>query len=129
MTIHTEPKVFPAGEQELARYPFGEHAQVTVWQGIGDTGDGGQLGAGYATYQGQFDWILQYDAVYYFLEGELEITHDGAAHKAGPGDVMFLPRGASVTYHSPGGCRIFWAIYPGNWEEISDFSVAQGTSP
>ena len=100
---------------------------MTVWQGIGNTGDGVQMGAGYATYKGRFDWILQYDAVYYFLEGELEIAHDGATYKAGPGDVMFLPRGASVTYRQRRRMSGLLGDLPRQLEEISDFSIAQGT--
>ena len=122
----TEPQVFPAGQQELKEFPFGRHANVTVWQGIGDAP--GSMGAGYATYQGRFDWVLQYDAVYYFLEGTLTITHGERTYTAGVGDVMFLPRHAPVTYESPEGCKIFWAIYPGDWEQASDFSVAERTT-
>jgi ethanolamine utilization protein EutQ len=120
------PVVF-SGEQRMEEFSFGDQARVTVWQGIGGTGQGDGLGAGYATYQGTFDWVLRYDAVYYFLEGILKLTHDGTTYTASEGDVMFIPRGASVTYHSTEGCRIFWAIVPGNWEEISDFSIAQDT--
>ena len=36
---------------------------------------------------------------------------------------MFIPKGSKGHYISPGGCRLFWAIFPGNWEAISDFSI------
>lgn len=38
---------------------------------------------------------------------------------------MFLPRGYKARYTSAEGCRLFWSIYPGNWEETTDFSINQ----
>jgi hypothetical protein len=36
---------------------------------------------------------------------------------------MTIRKGSKGRYVSPEGCRLFWAISPGNWEEISDFSI------
>jgi ethanolamine utilization protein EutQ (cupin superfamily) len=124
----TDITVFKAGEQELTEMPFGDYATVAVWQGIGGSGIPDKMGVGYADYRGTWDWVPAYDAVYYMLAGELNLTRDGVTHTASAGDVMFIPRGSVLSYDSPDGCRVFWAIDPGNWEQISDFSVPERTA-
>ncbi|TGD99501.1 cupin domain-containing protein [Methylobacterium nonmethylotrophicum] len=49
---------------------------------------------------GKFDWIYDIDETIYFLEGSATIS-DGhsPARTFGPGDVLFLPRGAVCHWH------------------------------
>lgn len=119
-----EIRVWHAADHPLDQFDFGAKAEVGVWQGLG-TDSTTSMGAGTATYKGQFEWVLNYDAVYYFLEGTLALTKRGITHHGSVGDIMFIPKGSAVTYESEQGCRIFWAILPGNWEAISDFSIAR----
>lgn len=49
---------------------------------------------------GKFQWIYEIDETIYFLEGSATIS-DGhnPARTFGPGDVLFLPRGAVCDWH------------------------------
>jgi len=106
----------------LRDYPFGGGGTVKSWQPLGGS-DPGSLGAGVCEYRGVVDWDLHYEAVYYMISGSLTVIDDDGEHTVSAGQMMSLPRGSKGRYVSPAGCRLFWAIFPGNWEEISDFSV------
>ena len=106
----------------LADYPFGSAGSVKSWQPLGAT-DPASLGAGVCEYKGVFEWDLHYEAVYYMISGSLTVIDEDGEHTVGPGQIMTIPKGSRGRYVSPEGCRLFWAIYPGNWEEISDFSI------
>jgi ethanolamine utilization protein EutQ (cupin superfamily) len=106
----------------LADYPFGDAGTVKSWQPVGGA-DPGLLGAGVCEYRGVFDWDLHYDAVYYLISGSLSVIDADGEHRVEAGQIMWIPNGSRGRYVSPGGCRLFWAIHPGNWEEISDFGI------
>jgi ethanolamine utilization protein EutQ (cupin superfamily) len=106
----------------LREYPFGATGTVKSWQPLGDA-DPGSLGAGVCEYRGVFDWDLHYDAVYYMISGSLTVIDGDGEHTVVAGQMMSIPKGSKGRYVSPEGCRLFWAIFPGNWEEISDFSI------
>ena len=115
----------------LADYPFGATGTVKSWQPLGAAGSA-SLGAGVCEYQGVFEWDLHYEAVYYMISGALTVIDEDGEHSVGPGQIMTIPKGSKGRYVSPEGCRLFWAIYPGNWEEISDFGIngpAAGEQP
>ena len=57
------------------------------------------------------------------ISGSLTVIDEDGEHSVGPGQIMTIPKGSKGRYVSPEGCRLFWAISPGNWEEISDFSI------
>ena len=99
-------------------YPFGDDATTGVWQPVGGTAWPGGLGAGTATFRGTWTTTLHYEIVYLVLNGTLDIDHDGRTFRAAPQDMLHMHHGATVTYRSDEGCRLFWACYPGNWEEV-----------
>lgn len=115
-------EVYDPGEAVLQDYPFGSAGTVRSWQTVGAE-EATSLGAGVCEYRGTFDWDLHYDAVYHLLSGSLTVTDTDGEHTVGPGQIMFIPKGSQGHYVSPEGCRLFWAICPGNWEQISDFSI------
>lgn len=112
--------VFKAGEAPLEEVPWTDTARITVFQPIGGSGQPDLMGLGFATYEGHFDEDVQYDAGYYILEGTLTLRDGDVVHTAHQGDIMFMPKGSKVVYESPEGCKVFFAIYPGNWEEITE---------
>jgi ethanolamine utilization protein EutQ (cupin superfamily) len=107
---------------ELTDYPFGAAGSVKSWQPVG-ADEAASLGAGVCEYKGIFDWDLHYDAVYFLLSGSLTVVDGEGEHTVRAGQIMFIPKGSVGHYVSPEGCRLFWAICPGNWEQISDFSI------
>ena len=78
--------------------------------------DGSSMAAGYmALDKGEFIWTLTYDEVDIVLEGELVITRGNVAVHANPGDVIFIPKGSSITFGTPEKVRFIYVAFPANW--------------
>lgn len=82
------------------------------------SGDSSSMATGYmALDKGEFPWTLTYDEVDIVLEGELIITRDNVAVHANPGDVIFIPKGSSITFGTPNNVRFIYVAFPANWNE------------
>jgi ethanolamine utilization protein EutQ len=80
--------------------------------------DGSSMAAGYmALEKGEFPWTLTYDEVDIVLEGELVITRGSVAVHGKPGDVIFIPKGSSITFGTPTQVRFIYVAFPANWNE------------
>jgi ethanolamine utilization protein EutQ (cupin superfamily) len=112
--------VLHADAEQRKSYDYGQPVRVTVWEPLEPAAE--SLGAGTVTYDGQFDWDFKYEIAYYVLEGRLTLRSNGATETAEAGDIAVIRRGASVSFDAE-RCRAFWALYPGNWAEISDRKV------
>lgn len=65
-------------------------------------------------------WVLPYEEALYIISGELTIEADGYAVVGRTGDVVTAEKGVEmVTYATP-GTRVFFASYPGNWQDASN---------
>jgi ethanolamine utilization protein EutQ len=62
-----------------------------------------------------FDWTLNYDEVDYIIEGRLEVRKDGRTTAANKGEVIFIPKGSSITFSAPDFARIMYVTYPADW--------------
>lgn len=86
--------------------------------------DGSPLAAGYMALDAQtsgggvFPWTLTYDEIDIVLEGELIITREGEQVRGGPGDVIFIPKGSTITFGTPSYARFVYVAYPANWSEL-----------
>mgnify|MGYP003573558822 CR=1 FL=1 len=49
------------------------------------------------------------------LEGELHIRAGGKTYIGKPGDVFFIPSGASIEFGTPSSVRFVYVTYPANW--------------
>lgn len=102
---------------ELAFAPLGVAGArlAEVAQAVGPERSG-TLGCGFARFEGcRFPWELSYDEVVHVLEGSMRVLVGGDELAAGPGDVVFLPRGSRVEYRFDGACTLFFATYPVDW--------------
>jgi ethanolamine utilization protein EutQ len=78
------------------------------------------LGGGFSRFTGQAelaDWTLRYDEVFYVIEGELVIESAGQTVRGGPGEVILIPAGTTVTYRSGPGTKAFFVLHPRDWAE------------
>jgi ethanolamine utilization protein EutQ len=108
--------------------PFGQGLATTgtnvrLKDGV-TASDGSPMAAGYMELdRGEFPWTLTYDEVDVVLEGELVITRQDAGRddqvRGGPGDVIFIPKGSSITFGTPGHVRFVYVAFPANWNEQS----------
>lgn len=81
--------------------------------------DDSEMSAGFLTIEkSSFDWELCYEEIDIVLEGSLSITINGETYYACQGDVLFVPKGAKVTWGSSGYVKLFYVTYPANWPEL-----------
>lgn len=78
--------------------------------------DGAPMAAGYMTLErGAFPWTLDYAEMDVVLEGELVITRGTETVRAGPGDIVFVPKGSKITFGTPSFVRFAYVTYPADW--------------
>lgn len=63
-----------------------------------------------------FPWTLNYDEVDYVIEGQLDILIGGEKISAGPGEVVFIPKGSSIRFSVPDRARFLYVTYPADWQ-------------
>ena len=77
-----------------------------------------RLGAGLMEMENTtFPWSLNYDEMDYVIEGELSILIGGEKITAGPGEVLYIPKGSSIQFSVSGRARFLYFVYPANWQE------------
>jgi len=82
------------------------------------TQDRSPMGAGYmALDKGEMQWTLNYDEMDIVLEGELVITRGTEQVRGSPGDVIYIPKGSSITFGTPSQTRFVYVVFPVNWNE------------
>lgn len=87
--------------------------------------DGSPMAAGFMTLDApaggqlaEFRWTLSYDEVDIVLAGELVITRGGEQVRGGPGDVLFIPKGSTITFGTPSRADFVYVAFPANWNEL-----------
>ena len=77
---------------------------------------GAPMAAGFMSlHAGSFPWTLDYDEVEYVIEGELHVGTDAGTVVGRPGDVLYIPRGTSITFGTPSWAKFLYVTYPANW--------------
>ena len=64
-----------------------------------------------------FPWTLNYDELDYVISGRLDILIDGQKVSAGPGEVIYIPKGSSIQFSVEDKARFLYFVYPANWQE------------
>ena len=82
------------------------------------TQDQSPIGAGYMSLdKGEMQWTLTYDEIDIVLEGELVITRGSEQVRGKTGDVIYIPKGSSITFGTPNWTRFVYVVFPVNWNE------------
>ena len=66
-----------------------------------------------------FPWTLNSDELDYVISGHLDILINGQTVSAGPGEVIFIPKGSSIQFSVKDKARFLYFVYPANWQEQS----------
>ena len=92
---------------------------TNVWlKDVVVTQDRSPMGAGYMSLdKGEMQWTLTYDEIDIVLEGELVITRGGEQVRGKTGDVIYIPKGSSITFGTPNWTRFVYVVFPVNWNE------------
>ncbi len=78
--------------------------------------DGSPVAAGYMTLTaGKFPWTLTYDEVQIVMEGELHIGTKNGTLIGRAGDVLYVPKGSSITFGTPSWAKFVYVTFPADW--------------
>lgn len=76
-----------------------------------------RLGAGLMEMEDTtFSWTLNYDEMDYVIEGQLSILIGSERVTAGPGEVIYIPKGSSIQFSVSGKARFLYFVYPADWK-------------
>ncbi len=113
-------KVVHMSNVQVERFLEGRTTPGTnVWlKDVVVTQDRSPMGAGYMSLdKGEMQWTLTYDEIDIVLEGELVITRGSEQVRGKTGDVIYIPKGSSITFGTPGWTRFVYVVFPVNWNE------------
>lgn len=63
-----------------------------------------------------FPWTLNYDEMDYVISGRLDILINGDRVSAGPGEVIYIPKGSKIQFSVAGHARFLYFVYPADWQ-------------
>jgi ethanolamine utilization protein EutQ len=63
-----------------------------------------------------FPWTLHYDEMDYVIDGRLSILIQGETITAGPGEVLYIPKGTSIQFSAAGRTRFLYFVTPADWQ-------------
>ena len=63
-----------------------------------------------------FPWTLNYDEMDYVVEGRLDILINGQTISAGPGELIYIPKGSEIRFSVTGHARFLYFVYPADWQ-------------
>ena len=63
-----------------------------------------------------FPWTLNYDELDYVISGRLDVLINGQKVSAGPGEVIYIPKGSSIQFSVEDKARFLYFVYPANWQ-------------
>lgn len=121
-TVSRKPPVLHASIRDAKLEPFpypGPPADMAVnTVDVVTADDGSPVAAGYMSItKGEFPWTLTYDEVQVVLEGELHLGGEAGGKIGRPGDVLFVPKGSSITFGTPSWAKFVYVTFPANWED------------
>ena len=64
-----------------------------------------------------FPWTLNYDEMDYVISGTLEVRCNGRTVSAGPGELIYIPKGSAIQFSVAGHARFLYFVYPADWQK------------
>lgn len=111
---------FAISDASLERSP-GQDGDIFVSNMV-DQRHGGRITIGFGRYAPNqtLDETMKVDDVMIVLEGKLSVTSGGSTVTAGPGEIVYMPKGETVTIRSHAqGALTAYVTYP-HWQEAHD---------
>lgn len=111
---------FAITDARLERSP-GQTAEVYAGN-VADQRHGGPVTIGYGRYGANvsIDEHIAVDDVMIILKGRITVDSDAGTATAGPGEIIYMPKGSKVTIRShEEGADTAYVTYP-HWQEAQD---------
>ena len=67
--------------------------------------------------ESDFPWHLDYDEIDYVIDGHLTIATEKGIAEAGPGQMIFIPKGSSIRFQAKNYARFLYVTYPADWQQ------------
>ena len=98
--------------------------------GLVNTSYSEALGAGIGTFEDcAMEWTVTYDEVLFITEGELTLRVGGDAYRAGPGDVLLIPKDTALVYEAGEKVTYFYAVCPVEKSPSTNQPIDYPTAP
>lgn len=100
-------------------FPFAIESKDVYLKDIISVEESPRLGCGMMELKNgtSFKWKLDYDEIDYIIDGTLDIIIDGRTVSASAGEILFIPKGSSISFSTPDETRFVYIVYPANWAE------------
>lgn len=71
------------------------------------------LGAGIGVFEKcEIEWTVTYDEVLFIKEGKFTLQVGDKTYRAGPGDILWIPKDTPLVYEAGERVVFFYAVYP-----------------
>ncbi len=101
-------KLFRKADQDLTPNERGGAVRGLINPTISDA-----MGGGIGTFEDCANaWTVTYDEVLFIMEGELTLRVGDNAYRAGPGDVLWIPKDTALVYEAGEKVTFFYAVCP-----------------
>ena len=102
---------------EADRLDTGRSGDVVYTHDLFTLGESPRLGCGIMEMRSTaFPWTLSYDEMDYVIGGRLDILINGDKVSAGPGEVIYIPKGSSIQFSVTDHARFLYFVYPADWQ-------------
>ena len=113
----TAVKVPALSVDETHRMDTGDPAHRVYTRDLFSLEQSPRLGAGIMEMTDTtFPWTLHYDEMDYVVSGRLDVLIGGEKVSAGPGELIFIPKGSSIRFSVTGHAQFLYFVFPADWQ-------------
>jgi ethanolamine utilization protein EutQ len=89
-----------------------------------------ELGGGIGVFENcSVPWTVTYDEVLFIKDGELTLRVGEKICRAGPGDILWIPRDTPLVYEATKRVTFFYAVHPVGASPSTSQTIAYPTEP
>ena len=116
-------KLFRKADQDLAPNN-GAAVLALVNSGFSEA-----LGGGVGTFEDcAIEWTVTYDEILFIMDGNFTLRVGDDAIRAGPGDVLWIPKDTALVYEADEKVTFFFAVYPATGSPSASKPIAYPTA-
>jgi ethanolamine utilization protein EutQ len=121
----TDVKLFRQRDLDLTP---GQDGIVTV--PVVNHGYSAAMGAGIGVFREcRIEWTVTYDEVLFIKDGNFTLRVGDKVYRAGPGDMLWIPKDTALVYEADAPVTFFYAVCPVDKSPSTSKTTAYPTSP
>jgi ethanolamine utilization protein EutQ len=118
-------KLFRAGDLDLTP---GKDGIVTV--PVVNRRYSTAMGAGIGVFENcHIEWTVTYDEVLFIKDGNFTLRVGDKAYRAGPGDILWIPKDTPLVYEASERVTFFYSVHPVDKSPSTSLTTEFPTSP